>query len=108
MSAVKAGEKAPVDLLRLAVFGLDLEMARLARKGLAEATDPDSIELIAEALKVPMDSDEREALIRALERLGADTPRARTLAVVQRGLASKSEALDVGEWSKALKDSVNG
>lgn len=101
---VQAGKDAPLDLMRMAVFGLDLEMARLARQGLAAATDVASIDLIAEALKVPMDAAEREALILALERLGAQEPRARTLAVVQRGLASKSEALSVSEWSTALKD----
>ncbi|MFO1050715.1 MAG: hypothetical protein U1F36_00705 [Planctomycetota bacterium] len=95
-------EAAPDGLLRQAVFGLDLEMGKLARKALARANSESSVDVIAEALRVPMESGEREGLVGALERIGAISPRARTLAVVHRGLASKVTAVDVEGWSKAL------
>jgi hypothetical protein len=100
---VSAGEQAPLDLMRLAVFGLDMEMARLARQGLAQTADLGSLDLLSEALKVPMDEAEREALIAALERLSSGSSRARTLAFVHRGLVSKSNKLNVKVWSSAQK-----
>ena len=91
-----------VDLLRLALFGLDVELARLARAALAESDSEKAIDLIVEVLRVPLESSERERLLAALERLGEQYPRARTLAAVQQGLARPSEALDVGGWSQDL------
>jgi tetratricopeptide (TPR) repeat protein len=49
-----------------------------------------------------MDAAQREALIAALGRLGRTDARARTLAVVQRGLSSRSELVDAEAWSGAL------
>ncbi|TDJ65968.1 MAG: hypothetical protein E2O39_17220 [Planctomycetota bacterium] len=95
------------DLLRLAIFGLDVELARLARQALAESTAESAIELINEALRVPMDAAEREALVVALERLGTTWPRARTLAAVHRGLAGRSHAVDADGWSTALAGEGN-
>lgn len=103
-AAIAQGGAAPVDLLRLAVFGFDLELAKLARRALAQSTSESAIDLIAEALRVPMDTSERDALIAALVRLGESFPRARTLAAVYQGLASHSSAVDVESWSRALKD----
>jgi hypothetical protein len=91
-----------VDLLRLALFGLDVELARLARAALAESDSEKAIDLILEVLRVPMEPAEREQLLAALERLGEQFPRARTLAAVQQGLARPSGALDVQGWSSAL------
>jgi len=90
------------DLLRLAVHGLDLELARLARQSLAQTSDPAAIDLILDALRVPLDGAEREALIAALVRIGENSPRARTLAAVFKALGQRSEALDSEGWSKAL------
>lgn len=101
-AALAQGAAAPVDLLRLAVFGLDVDLARLARRALAQSTSEGAIDLIAEALRVPMDASERDALIAALVRLGETFSRARTLAAVHQGLASRSSTLDVEAWSKAL------
>ncbi len=95
-------DTSPVDLLRLAVFGFDVELSRKARRALAQSKTPAATELISEALRVPMDTRERDALIGTLERIGQSSPRARTLSVVHRGLASRSSALDVDGWSKAL------
>jgi hypothetical protein len=101
-AAVAHADATPVDLLRLAVRGLDLELAGLARRALAGTSDPATIDLILDALRVPMEASEREALVAALERIGADSPRARALATVQRGLSRRSNALDVDGWTRAL------
>lgn len=102
-AALANPESAPVGLLRLAVYGLDLELARLARLALADATSERAIELINEALRVPMERSEREALIAALTRLGQTSERARTLAVVHRGLGTRSDQVDVEGWSRAMQ-----
>jgi hypothetical protein len=107
-AAAKHTDVSPTEILRLALFGFDLELARTARRTLAQATTPEAVELIAEALRVPMEASEREALIAALVRLGEISPRALTLAAVYKGLAARSESVDVSAWSKALESaSVN-
>ncbi|MEM7309185.1 MAG: hypothetical protein AAF682_21045 [Planctomycetota bacterium] len=103
--AIDLGEHPPDDLLRMAVFGFDLELSKLARQALASSSSPGSVDLINEALRVPMDAAEREALIAALERIGESTPRAKTFAVVHRGLSAGSGAVDVDGWSAALDGS---
>ncbi len=103
-AALASPNTSQVDLLRLAIFGLDVELSQLARQGLARATSADAVGLIAEALRVPMAGGERDALIGALERLGETSPQARTLAVVHHGLARKSEDVDVDDWAKALEN----
>ena len=103
-AAIAAGGDAPVDMLRLAVFDMDVELNRLALLALARANQESAIALIAEALRVPMDADDRESLIVALERLGETYPQAKTLATVHRGLAARSEALDAEGWAKELGD----
>jgi tetratricopeptide (TPR) repeat protein len=95
-------DAAPVDLLREAVFGLDTDLSKLAREALAKSTAPEAIPVINEALAVPMAQPERASLVAALDRLGEQTPRARTLAVVQRGLSTRSDVIDVGAWREAL------
>ena len=107
-SAQKHTDLAPTEILRLALFGFDLELARSARRTLAQATTPDAVELIAEALRVPMDPAERDALIAALVRLGEISPRAQTLAAVYKGLAARSSAVDLAAWSKALESATAG
>jgi len=102
-AALRQGRDAPLDLLRLAVFGLDTDMTRLARSGLAKTDDKDATELISDALRVPMDETTREALIGALDRIGTDSPKARWLAVVHRGLGGGSESVDVESWAEASR-----
>ncbi len=104
-AAIEAGEAEPFGILRLAVFDLDVELNRLAREALANATSEGAIDLILEALRVPLDAEERDTLIAALERIGESSDRARTLASVHRGLARRSSALDVEGWSKAFSES---
>jgi len=103
-AAIETGEDAPLDLLRLAVRGFDPEMAALARRALAKTDDPDATGLLADALAVPMEEEQREALIGALERIGDEAPRARTLAVVHRGLSSRASAIDPSAWTSAVED----
>jgi tetratricopeptide (TPR) repeat protein len=95
-----------LDLLRLAIFGYDVELAKTARHLLARSSSPEAVDLIADALRVPMDPTERDELIGALVRLGETTPRAKTLAAVFQGLSARSSSVDVQAWSKALTDSA--
>ena len=99
------GGNAPMDVLRLAVFDLDVELNRLAREALAASSSESAIDLILEALKVPVDANERADLVAALDRIGQSSPRARTLATVFRGLESRSEAVDSDGWADALAES---
>ena len=101
-SAVRQVEKAPWGVLRLALFDLDLELNRLARQALARATDEGAVDLVLEALRVPLPEAERQELVAALERLGASSSRARALASVHRGLTARSSAVDVDGWSSSL------
>lgn len=107
-AAQAAGKDAPVDLLRLALFGLDRAQSEQARQTLAQTTSPAAVDLIAEALRVPMASTEREALVTALGRLGETSPRARTLAVVHRGLNARDATVDVDRWAKAFDQAAGG
>lgn len=90
------------EILRLALFGFDVELARLARRALAESNSPSAVDLIAEVLRLPMDPAEREALVAALVRLGETSPRARTLANVHRSLNAGGGAIDLEAWNRAL------
>ena len=103
-AAAKHPEAAPLDLLRLAVFGLDVEATKLARAALAKTNTQDATELISEALQAPMADEERKGLIAALKRLGGDSALARWLAGVHSGLAAKPQSVDAAAWAKARKD----
>lgn len=102
-AAKASGGKAPIDVLRLAVFDLDVELNRLALEALAQSTSESAIDLINESLRVPLDAAMRAKLVAALERLGETYPRARTLAAVHKGLQDRSDAVDVASWSTALE-----
>jgi hypothetical protein len=101
-AAVSHRDVDQLEMLRLALFGLDVDLARLARRALAQSTSEGAVDLIAEALRVPMEPAEREALIAALVRLSGTFPRAKELASVYQGLAARSNAVDPEVWSKAL------
>jgi tetratricopeptide (TPR) repeat protein len=103
-AAKEQGGEVPLDLLRLAVFGLDVDMGKLARAALAQTEAPEATDLISDALRVPMDDTERDALISALGRLGETSQKARWLAVVHKGLAARSKAVDSGAWAKATRE----
>jgi len=93
-STLQHPEVDQTELLRLAIFGLDVELAKVARRSLAQSSTDASVDLLAEALKAPMAADEREMLISAAERLGEKLPRARTLAALHRGLSIGSKLID--------------
>lgn len=97
-AALKAGPDRQVELLRLAVFGLDVDLARAARRTLAGVANPDATRLVADALRLPMPPEERDALLDALKRLGEKSPLARYLAIVHRGLSEGSTAVDPTAW----------
>jgi hypothetical protein len=92
----------PVELLRLAVFSVDEDLARLGRRALVRVTSPDAVDVIAEALRAPLPDEEREPLLAALERLRDASPRARLLANVHRGLDRASSSVDLQRWSTAI------
>jgi hypothetical protein len=100
-AALAAGERAPVELLRLAAYGLDAALAQQARRGMQQATDPGTVDLIADTLRAPLLPDEREQLVAALGRFGSTSVRARTLATAHQGLAGDA-AIDARKWSAAL------
>ncbi len=102
-AAVALGDQAPREILRLALFGLDEDLARMAREALAKTNSPANVELIAEALQAPLGDDERTPLIRALERLGKASARARTLATVNKGLGDVNTTVDAKGWTQALE-----
>lgn len=100
--AAAIGGDTPLEVLRLALFGLDPDLARMARRALAQSTQEGAIELIVEALRVPLDAEEQQQLVAALVRLGQSFPRAQTLAAVYQGLDGRQGAVNADAWSKAL------
>jgi hypothetical protein len=92
-----------IDLLRQAIFGLDLDLARLGREALMQSDAEGAVDLIAEVLKLPLDPKEREDLIAAEERLSTKYPRAGVVVAVNRGLAGPSKLVDVQAWSRSMQ-----
>ncbi|GJM21303.1 MAG: hypothetical protein DHS20C15_12180 [Planctomycetota bacterium] len=103
-AASEQGAKVPIELLRLAIFGIDVELASSARTALTQSTDPQAVELLSEALRTPLPPAERSALIAALSRLGEHSELARSLATVHTGLSGESDGtLDPSAWARALQ-----
>jgi tetratricopeptide (TPR) repeat protein len=96
--AVKAKDLSQTEILRLALFGPDRELTRMAFKALTESSSEDAVKLITEVLGLPMDDAERNALIETLARIGESSSKARTMATVFRGLTGSSETIAVTEW----------
>jgi tetratricopeptide (TPR) repeat protein len=107
-STIRHKDVDQVDLLRLAIFGFDVELARLARRALAQCDSESAVDLLAEALKMPMEPTERELLLAAVARLGEKYPRARTLAAVHQGLAQTSKRIDSAGWSSEIEARSHG
>ena len=95
-------DEPPLDLLRLALRDPDPDLARLARQALVRSTYPGAIDLLTEALAQPLEPAEREDLLAALQRLGKEFPRAKTLSVAYRGLADAASVIDEEAWTRAL------
>lgn len=100
--AIEHPQAAPIGLLRLAIFDVDEELAALARQALVQVRSPAAVDLMAEALRVPLPDDERRAMVAALEALRDASPQARLLANVHRGLDASSEAVDIKGWSAQM------
>jgi hypothetical protein len=100
-AALAEGEDAPLEILRLAAWGLDPTMAQQARTGMLAVQDPGAVDLIAETLRAPLAPDERRQLVQALARFGGSSPRARTLATAHQGF-TQAGAIDAGKWRAAL------
>ncbi len=100
--ALAAGERAPIELLRLAAWGLDPDLAKQARSGMLQANDPGTVDLIADTLQAPMAADERQALAQSLRRFAASSPRAQSLAAAHAGLAGSKSAIDTERWRDTL------
>ncbi|MCK6445070.1 MAG: hypothetical protein L6Q99_01640 [Planctomycetes bacterium] len=83
-----------VELLRAAIFGFDPELAKLARRALAQCDTEPALDLMAEALQVPLEASERELLLAAVTRLAQTSPRAKTLAALHSGLPRGSQTID--------------
>jgi tetratricopeptide (TPR) repeat protein len=83
-----------IEVLRAAIYGLDLELAGLARRALAKCTTEGSLDVIAAALQIPIDPAERKLLLDAVERMGKTSVRARTLGALHSGLAQTSPHID--------------
>ncbi|MGB3967350.1 MAG: hypothetical protein WBO45_11525, partial [Planctomycetota bacterium] len=96
------GERAPVELLRLAAWSLDPDLAKKARAGMLAAADPGTVDLIADTLQAPMAAEERQALAASLRRFAASSPRAQSLAAAHQGLAGQKSAIDGGRWSEVV------
>jgi hypothetical protein len=100
--ALAIGDQVPVELLRLAAFGLDPELAKQARTGMLQAADPNAVDLIADTLQAPLAADERKALAQSLRRFAATSAKAQSYAAAHSGLANGASALDTERWRTAL------
>lgn len=101
-AALQLGADAPVELLRLAAQGLDPDLAQQARRGMLQAQDPGTVDLLADTLRTPLAASERQALVAALGRFADRSTKARTFANAHRGFASERATLDTGRWQQAL------
>ncbi|MEM8713614.1 MAG: hypothetical protein AAGG01_21940, partial [Planctomycetota bacterium] len=98
----KLGAGAPIELLRMALFGLDVDVASQARRILSEQRSEAAIDLIAEALAVPMPESDRELLLGALDAMAPGFPRAKSLSVTLRGLDAGSAREEVQRLAETL------
>ncbi|MEE2888587.1 MAG: hypothetical protein VX951_14240 [Planctomycetota bacterium] len=107
-AVVARPQGAQADLLRLAVYDLDVELNKLARQALAKTDSAVAIDVINEALRAPMEDSERRDLVAALRRLAKYHSRASTLAAVHSGLSGRSAHVDAKAWDEALATSKAG
>ncbi len=98
-AALQNPDAEQIGMIRLALFGFDTELSKIAREVLTKAKSDGAVDLLNEALRVPMDESERATLVAALERLGQSSAKARTLSVVHKGMATKSDKVDAQGWT---------
>jgi hypothetical protein len=92
------------EVLRAAIFGLDLELSALAREALAQCETEGALDLMAEALKVNLPDSERAVLLEAVERLAATSKRARALLALHQGLPAASPWIDAGRLEVVTRE----
>ncbi|MFT6108541.1 MAG: hypothetical protein ACJA2W_001453 [Planctomycetota bacterium] len=93
-----------IEVLRKAIFGLDLELARLSRRALAQCETEGALDLMAEVLKEPIEDEDRQMLLDAVARLSATSPRAKTLAALHSGLDLKSRHIPLPSAASATSE----
>ena len=93
---------AHVEVVRKALFGYDTELAGLARKALAKYETESALDLVAEALKVPLDEDERRPLLDTVARLAGSSKRAQALAALHQALRMQSTRIDAATLEPIL------
>lgn len=101
-AAIDLGAKAPVDLLREAAYGFDSELSSEALSLLASSDQDKAVGLIDDLLRGPLEPERRAQLLAALDRLSEQVPSAKRLAIIHRGLSSRSELLDLDAWTEGL------
>ncbi|MCA9003104.1 MAG: hypothetical protein KDB61_14360, partial [Planctomycetes bacterium] len=101
--ALAAGPAVSGELLRLAIHTPHKEglagpgVRAMAWKALTEDPTLDRLPILESALDLGLQAEDREALVGALDKLGEESTRAKTLATVQRGLMGQAEAMDAEE-----------
>ncbi len=100
----KLRDDASIDLLRLGLSDVDESLAALARRTLSSANTESAVDAIAQALRAPMPSGERDDLVSALSRIGEHSERARTLSIVQGRNEIASKDIDLAAWTNSLDD----
>jgi hypothetical protein len=93
-----------VEVLRAALFGFDLGLASQARQALARCETEGALDLMAEALKAPLEASERQVLLDAVARLSKTSPRARTLGALHDGLALGSKLIEAQAQPDAAQE----
>lgn len=100
-----------LEVLRSALFDLDVELARLARRALAQCRTDAALDLIAQTLQGPVDSSERQLLMQSVTRMAQTLPRARTLASIQNAVSAPSQRISTetpkGDPARAIADRVD-
>lgn len=93
---------AHVEVVRKALFGYDLELAGLARKALAKYETEEALDVVAEALKVPLDEAERRPLLETVARMAGGSKRAQALAALHEALRMQSTLVDAAKLGPIL------
>ena len=98
----KAGGPEQHELWRLALKSKNAELARLAVQGIATSDRTESIDLVLATLQDLEFIEDRAVMVQTLERIGANSERARTLVASFRGLDQDSKVVDQAATRKVL------
>ncbi|MDF1837780.1 MAG: hypothetical protein P1V35_07930 [Planctomycetota bacterium] len=112
--ALAAGEEHSDQLLRLALMTAPRQnlagpgVREMAWKALVEDPTIGRLPLLESALDLGLQTEDREALVDALDQLGGESTRAKTLATVQRGLMGQDESIAAKERIAELQKADRG